>query len=95
MPFLTRRGESLIELIVALVILEIAGTFTLAAVLSIERAGRRAALGAAQDRLRWESYRAAEVSPACAGLGPPTAVPFLLPATPERPALATQLRCGR
>ena len=95
MSYQTRRGESLIELVVALVLLEIAGTFALAAALSIERVGRRAALGAAQDRARWESYRAAEVSPACVQLGTPTAVPFSLPATPERPALVTQLRCGQ
>lgn len=95
MPSPTRRGDSLIELLVALVLLEIAGTFALAAVLSIERASRRAALGAAQDRARWESYRAAEVSPACIQTGNPTVVPFSLPATPERPAMATLLRCGQ
>ena len=95
MLFKSRRGDSLIELLVALVLLEIAGTFALAAALSIERASRRAALGAARDQARWESYRAAEVAPACVGAVTPTAVPFALPATPERPAMATLLRCGR
>lgn len=91
----SRRGDSLIELLVALVLLEIAGTFALAAALSIERVSRRAALGAVQDRARWESYRAAEVSPACVRASSPTVVPFSLRATPERPAMATLLRCGR
>jgi Tfp pilus assembly protein PilV len=95
MPFVTRRGDSLIELLVALVLLEIVGTLALGAVLSVERANRRAALGAAQDRVRWESYRAAEVSPGCVGAATPTAVPFALPATLERPAMSTLLRCGR
>ncbi len=90
-----RRGESLVELIVALVLLELAGTFALAAALSIERVGRRAAAGAVQDRTRWESYRAAEVAPACAGATTPTAVPFQLPAGPGRPATTALLRCGR
>lgn len=95
MPFQARRGESLIELIVALVLLEIAGTFALAAALSIEHVGRRASAGAAQDRARWESYRAAEVAPWCVEMGTPTAVPFPLPASPERPFTMTRLRCGR
>ena len=94
MPFRARHGESLIELIVALVLLELAGTFALAGALAIERVGRHSARGAAQDRARWESYRAAEVSPACVGAATPAAVPFTLPATAERPAMPTLLRCG-
>ena len=91
----SRRGESLIELIVALILLEVAGTLALAAALSIERVGRRASAGAAQDRARWESYRAAEVAPGCIEATTPSAVPFSLPASPERPATMAQLRCGR
>jgi Tfp pilus assembly protein PilE len=94
MLLLTRRGESLVELIVALVVLELAGTMALAAALTIERSGRRAAAGAAEDRSRWERYRAVEVAPACAGSTAPLAVPLDLPSTPERPALSTTVRCG-
>ncbi len=93
--FLTsRRGESLVELIVALVLLEIAGTLALAAALSTERLSRHAAFGSAEDQRRWEVYRAAELAPACTSARAPTAVPLTLPATPDRPALATTLRCG-
>src|SRR5690348_2741510 len=84
---LSSRGESLIELIVALVLLEIAGTLALAGALSVERAGHRADLGAAVDRQRWEQYRQAEVAPPCSAAPQPTVVTQTFPATSERPLL--------
>lgn len=92
---LSRRGESLVELIVALVILEIVGAATLAAAFTVERIGRRAAAGAADDAVRWHDYRAAEINPVCSGAVAPDTVPLLFGATTNRPALATLLRCGR
>jgi hypothetical protein len=93
-PLRSRHGESLVELIVALVLLELAGTFALAAAFSAERAGRRVAHGANEDRLRWEQYRTAEIAPACVGAGTPSATVLVFPATPERPAFAATVRCG-
>ena len=90
----SRRGESLVELIVALVLLEVAGALALAAALSTERVSRHASLGSAEDQRRWEAYRAAELAPACVTAVTPAAVPLTLPATADRPALVTTLRCG-
>jgi hypothetical protein len=90
-----RRGESLIELIVALVILELAGAAALATALAVERFDRHAARGAADDAARWQSYRERETLPACTGAPAPDTVALLFPPTPDRPSLATVLRCGR
>lgn len=90
----SRRGESLVELLVALLILEVAGILALTGALTLERLGRHARDGGSTDRARWEGYRAAEVAPACTGAGAPTAVALTLPATAERPVLATIVRCG-
>lgn len=95
MLFHCRRGESLIELMVALVILELVGAASLAAALAVERLGRHATQGSAVDAARWHDYRARETAPACAGALAPDSVPLIFPATAERPAFATLLRCGR
>ena len=91
----SRRGESLVELIVALLLLELAGAAALTAALTCERLGRRAAQGAADDLARWESYRSAELATGCVEASVPTLSPFLLPETATRPAFVTSLRCGR
>jgi Tfp pilus assembly protein PilV len=90
-----RRGESLIELIVALVILEVVGAASLAAALAVERLGRHAAHGAADDAARWHDYRARETEAACAGAPVPDSVPLVFPQTTDRPAFEALLRCGR
>ena len=95
MPVWSRRGESLIELIVALVILELVGAAALAAALTAEHLDRHAARGAAADAARWQSYRVLETLPSCTAAPAPDTAAFLLPATPDRPSLATVLRCGR
>jgi Tfp pilus assembly protein PilV len=94
-PVRWRRGESLIELIVALVILELIGATALAGALAVERLDRHAARGTADDAARWQSYRARETLPSCTGAPAPDTIALFFPATPDRPGLATVLRCGR
>lgn len=96
MPTSTNRtGTSLVEVLVALTILTIAGAATHSALLLTERLGQQAASGSATDRLRWETVQAAATAPACRTAPSPTAVSLTLPATPDRPALTTYIRCGR
>jgi hypothetical protein len=90
-----RRGESLVELIVALVLLELAGAAALATALTAERLDRHATRGAAVDAMRWESYRALETLPSCTGSPAPDTIAILFPVTPDRPGLETVFRCGR
>jgi len=91
----TNAGTSLVEVLVALTILTIAGAATHAALLLTERLGRQAASGSATDRLRWETVQAAATAPACRTAPAPTAVALTLPATADRPALTTWIRCGQ
>lgn len=92
---MSRRGESFIELLVALLILEVAGAAALAAAFTAERFGRHATAGAAVDAARWRDYRTAETMLACAGAPVPDTVTLLFPATPDRQSFATAVRCGR
>lgn len=94
-PLLARRaGTSMVEVLVALTILTIAGAATHSALLLTERLGRQAAAGSATDRLRWETVQAAATAPACRTATTPSAIALTLPATPDRPALTTYIRCG-
>ncbi len=95
MPCPARRGESLVELIVALVILEIVGAAALAAALTVARVNRHAANGAADDAARWHDYRTAESSSGCVDAVLPDSIPLRFLATSDRPPLETLLRCGR
>lgn len=90
-----RTGTSLVEVILALVILTIAGMATHAALMLTERLGQRAAAGTATDRVRWETVQVAAAAPACRNAPSPVAVPLMLPATANRPALTAYIRCGR
>ena len=90
-----RRGESLMELLVALVILEVVGATSLAAALAVERLNRHAERGGTTDAARWHDYRARETLTGCADAATMDSVPLVFPATADRPALATLLRCGR
>ncbi len=94
MPIRSRHGESLVELIVALVVLEIVGAASLAGALITERLGRHAATGSAVDAARWHDYRTRETDSACVNSGLPDSVPLVFPATPERSMLVTVVRCG-
>jgi hypothetical protein len=90
----SRRGDSLVELIVALFLLEVAGAAALAVALSSERAGRHAALGGAADAARWQIYRTAETAPICITAVVPVAESLALPATGTRRPFDAVVRCG-
>ena len=91
---LLRRGASLVELVVALLLLELAGAAALAAALTADRLGRRAGRGTAVDAARWEEYRRAETAASCRGEPAPRLTALQFPATPERESLAVVVRCG-
>ena len=91
----SKNGESFIELLVALVILEIVGAAALAAALTVARVNRHAANGAADDAARWHDYRAAESVSGCVDAVLPDSIPLRFLATSDRPPLETLLRCGR
>jgi hypothetical protein len=95
MPARGRHGESLIELIVALVILEILGAASLAAAFAVESLGRHAEHGGADDAARWHDYRVGETAAACVGVTTPDSIPLIFPATADRPPFEVLLRCGR
>lgn len=88
------RGSSLIELVVALLLLELAGAAALAAALSADRLGRRASRGAAVDSWRWEEYRRAETASSCRSELVPRQATMLLPTTIDRESLGVVVRCG-
>jgi hypothetical protein len=90
-----RSGESLVELIVALVVLEVIGSAALAAALTVEQLNRRATQGAAVDMTRWLTYRVAESAGSCVTAPSPDTIPLLFAATAERPQFTAMIRCGR
>lgn len=92
---LSRRGDSLVELIVALLILELVGGAALATALVAERLSRHATNGAGDDDGRLAEYRARETDSACVSLASPDTGVLDLPATSDRPALHVIWRCGR
>lgn len=94
MPW-SRRGASLVELLVALLVLGLAATAALAGALTVERLRRRADQGATTDAARWEAYRSAERAAGCALAATPQALSTTFAATAERPTLAASIRCGR
>jgi hypothetical protein len=81
-------------LLVALIILEIAGAAALATALTAERLGRHAAAGSAADAVRWQAYRQAERDSSCTARPQPDTVMLDFPATAGRPAITTTVRCG-
>lgn len=89
-----RAGTTLMELLVALLLLEIVGAAALAAAFTADRLGRRAAAGATTDLSRWEAYRGAEVASACRSAPAPDSVVLRFAATVERDSLTTLVRCG-
>jgi hypothetical protein len=89
-----RRGESLVELIVALLVLEVAGTLALAGALAVQRIGRQQDRATTGHQERWQRYREAELSPACTAAPTPSAVPLTLSDSSGRPALEATIRCG-
>jgi type II secretory pathway pseudopilin PulG len=91
---MARRGTSLVELLVALQLLQVVGTAALATAFLATRLAARAQRGIATDRLRRDAVHGIAAAPACRHAVPPTTLDLTLPATPERPALAVRLRCG-
>ncbi len=91
---MARRGTSLVELLVALLLLQVVGTAALAAALLATRLAARAQRGIAIDRIRRETVHGIAAAPACRLASPPTTLSVTLPAAEGRPALAVRLRCG-
>ena len=91
---MSRHGMSLVELLVAVVILEVAIVSAIGAVIMVERVRRSTLAGASVDAARWSAWQAAERSAACRA-GAAAAAPFTLPSSPERSALHATLACGR
>lgn len=89
------HGVSLVELLVALLLLELAGAAALTTALTTHRLNRTIATGTVTDIHRWTAVRAAEADSGCRNTSTPRAVSFPLAATASRPALAITLRCGR
>ncbi len=94
-PISPRGGTTLTELLVALLLLELAGLGALSAALTADRIGRRVGLASRTDAERWASRRAGEVAAACADTAAPRlgAVPW--PGNAVRPAATVVIRCGR
>jgi Tfp pilus assembly protein PilX len=90
-----RRGATLLELLVALLLLDLIGLAALSAALTADRLGRRLGLVAQTDAERWARLRAAEVAPDCADTLAPRLGSVSWPATAGRPAATLALRCGR
>ncbi len=94
-PHHPRRGATLTELLVALLILELAGLGALAAALTADRIGRHVGLGSRTDAERWASRRATELDSTCLDAGPPRLVAWNDSANPARPAVTLLVRCGQ
>lgn len=90
-----RRGATLLELLVALLLLELIGLGALSAALTADRIGRRLGLATQTDTERWAQLRAAQVAPGCADTLAPRLGTVAWTATPERPAATLAVRCGQ
>ncbi len=88
-------GTSLIELIVALLLLEFAGMIAVTAALQVGRTRIRLAEGAAFDLARLDSLAQVEVDSGCRAAAVPTAVHVILPSGHGRPALDAGVGCGQ
>ncbi len=90
----SRQGFSLVELLVCLLLLELAGVAALTTAITSYRLTRTVAAGSATDRGRLEAVRAAAASVACRSATVPTVSAIALSGTPERPPLTAAVRCG-
>jgi Tfp pilus assembly protein FimT len=89
------RGATLLELLVALLLLEIAGVLALQAALTLGRIHRRSHTAAATDFARATAVARGLADPTCRSSPVPWAAPVLLPAAAGRPAQLVLVRCGR
>ncbi|MBK6494734.1 MAG: hypothetical protein IPO52_03230 [Gemmatimonadetes bacterium] len=90
-----RRGASLLELLVALLLLELVGLGALSAALTADRIGRRLGLASQTDAERWSRLRASAVDPGCDDSLPPRLGSVDWPAATDRPAATVLVRCGQ
>lgn len=90
-----RGGTSLVELLVALVLLGIAGVWVLGAALAVTRLDRQARSRSRTDLGRRDTLAALTAAPDCRSGDTPRATAVVLPADSGRPALTTTIRCGR
>ncbi len=95
MPAHPAPGFSLVEVLVALLLLESAGALLLVAVLGSERLAREAAAREAVDVARRDSVLALASAASCLAAPHPDSQVVRLPAAPGRPALRVTIRCGR
>ncbi len=91
----SRRGTSLLELLVALTLVELAAGAWLASALTTARLDRASRIRAATDLARHDSVAIRAAAPACRGAATPGSARVVLPASPGRPPLVVLLRCGR
>lgn len=91
----TSRGTSLVELLVALVLLALATASWLTAFLAASRFDRLAAGRAAADLARRDSVLLSAARPGCRAAAVPGSAIVVLPAAPGRPARTASHRCGR
>ncbi len=90
----TPRGTSLIELLITVILVELAVLGLTAAVLAASRASRRLDEGKQVDSARREAVARATADSGCRAAAVPAAVRLLLPATAARPAITVTFRCG-
>lgn len=95
LPPTPRRGASLVELIGALVVLELTGLLAMTAALAVGRGQRHADRVGRLDIARLDSVATAQAAPACRNSPTARAQPVTLPSGPGRPALTVSIRCGR
>ena len=95
MRYCSCRGTSLVELLVALVLVGIAAGASLGASLAAIRLDRATRLRSTIDLARHDSVAVAAAAPACRGAVAPGTLRVALPAGPGREPLAVVHRCGR
>lgn len=91
----SRHGVTLAEMLVALLLLQLAGIGALAAALTADRIGRRVGLAGRTDAERWAALRAAEIAAGCADSGAARSGTVVWPSNAVRPAATLLVRCGR
>lgn len=84
----------MVELVVAVLLLELVVVASVSAMIAIERISRESTARSRVDSERWQAWHDSERGPACTG-GPPAAAALVFPASPGRASLAVALRCGR
>lgn len=94
-PAPCRSGFSLVELLVAVVMLELAAMAVVAALVTTHRLDRATRSRAATDLARRDTAAARAAAADCRAAPSAEARPLALAAAPGRPALQVTIRCGR